>query len=146
MIEVEGLKRSMLVRARLLQWRLRSRRRPPARWFCGGAGSSTGRDQAAATMSSSRVPSSNANAAAFIDNDYPAPPKLNMYVVYVIFFSFIPCIICAGDDLLLQQLQRFRRLDVGNPKTCIGLSSISYTQLLQNKNNLRLQIMSSSTD
>ncbi|KAM3574085.1 hypothetical protein VYU27_003982 [Nannochloropsis oceanica] len=92
MIEVERLKRSMLVRARLLQWRLRARRRPPARWFCGGAGNSTGRDQVAATMSSSRIPSSNANHAAFIDNDYTVPPKLNMSCHHrrIMMPSFIP--------------------------------------------------------
>lgn len=95
MIEVERLKRSMLVRARLLQWRLRARRRPPARWFCGGAGNSTGRDQVAATMSSSRIPSSNANHAAFIDNDYTVPPKLNMYVIGVMLAYF--CIFYAQE-------------------------------------------------
>lgn len=42
-VELQGLRASRLVKARLLQWRLLARRRPPARWF-GGAGGGSGDD------------------------------------------------------------------------------------------------------
>ena len=130
--EVEGLKRSMLVRARLLQWRLRSRRRPPARWFGGGGtGAPNGRDQAAAASSSSRVPPSNPSAAAFIDNDYPAPPKLNVYVrkrklsflrLYAPFAPF-PLFV-----FWCQQQQQQQQLDwkpvAANPKASIAFTNL----------------------
>ncbi|EWM23296.1 hypothetical protein Naga_100158g6 [Nannochloropsis gaditana] len=64
--EVEKLKRSMLVRARLLQWRLLSRRRPPARWFVGA----NTRDNAT-SAGGSRVLPGNAESAALIDSYYP---------------------------------------------------------------------------
>lgn len=72
-VEVEGLRRARLVRARLLQWRLLSRRRPPARWF----GSSSGNTGPAATCTastSSSTSSSSTNSSsssAFLENEYP---------------------------------------------------------------------------
>lgn len=50
-VELQGLRASRLVKARLLQWRLLSRRRPPARWFGGGGG----------------------NVEPYLDNQYSGP-------------------------------------------------------------------------
>ena len=56
-VELQGLRASRLVKARLLQWRLLSRRRPPARWF-GGVGSSSS--------------SSGGSEEPYLDNEYSA--------------------------------------------------------------------------
>ena len=58
-VELQGLRASRLVKARLLQWRLLSRRRPPAQWF-GGAGSSS---------------SSGDSEEPYLDNEYEQPGR-----------------------------------------------------------------------
>ncbi len=70
--EVEGLKRARLVRARLLQWRLASRRRPPARWFRPGAAAAA--PDAAVTAPAAAPPVASVPlslvASAYLENDY----------------------------------------------------------------------------
>lgn len=67
-VEVEYLKRAFLVKRRLLQWRLLSRRRPPARWFSGpGAGAGVGSSSNSSVNSVGNV---HTLVTGLLDNDY----------------------------------------------------------------------------